>query len=54
MRLISPPMRPVNRQIIKAEEKEVLDRVVQIMVSTGLRYEQDKAEDGGLFYRLEP
>lgn len=44
----------VNKQIIKAEEKVVLNRLVEIMVTTGLRYEQDKSEDGQLLYRLEP
>jgi hypothetical protein len=27
---------------------------VDIMVSTGLRFELDKAEDGQMVYRLEP
>ncbi|KAF8309804.1 P-loop containing nucleoside triphosphate hydrolase protein [Clavulina sp. PMI_390] len=53
-RVISPPMRPVNKQIIKAEERGVLNRLVEIMVSTGLQYEQDKTEDGQLLYRLTP
>jgi len=47
-------MSQVNRQIIKAEEKVVLNRLVEIMLSTGLSYQQDKNEDGQLMYRLEP
>lgn len=44
----------VNKQIIKANEKLVLNRLVEIMISTGLSYQQDKTEDGQLMYRLEP
>ena len=53
-RIISPPVRPVNKQIIKTEERTVLNRLVAIMISCGLRYELDRGEDGQAFYRLEP
>ncbi|KAH8106885.1 P-loop containing nucleoside triphosphate hydrolase protein [Cristinia sonorae] len=53
-RIISPPLRPVNKQVIKADEKALLSRLVDIMVSLELRFIQDKSEDGQLMYRLDP
>ncbi|KAA1469409.1 hypothetical protein DENSPDRAFT_796002 [Dentipellis sp. KUC8613] len=53
-RIISPPLRPVNSQVIRAEEKALLKRLVDIMVSLELRFVQEKAEDGQLVYRLDP
>jgi chromosome transmission fidelity protein 18 len=44
----------VNSQIIKPEEKAVLNRLVDLMVALELRFVQDKAEDGSLIYRLDP
>ncbi|RDB21482.1 Chromosome transmission fidelity protein 18 [Hypsizygus marmoreus] len=53
-RIISPPLRPVNSQIIRPEEKALLTRLVGIMVSLELRFFQERAEDGQLSYRLDP
>ncbi|KAF9246412.1 P-loop containing nucleoside triphosphate hydrolase protein [Melanogaster broomeanus] len=53
-RIISPPLRPVNSQVIKIGERALLSRLVEIMVSLELRFVQDKAEDGQLVYRLDP
>ena len=67
-RIISPPLRSVNgyldssthstlkvnSQIIKPEEKVVLNRLVDLMIALDLRFVQDKAEDGSLVYRLDP
>ncbi|KZT27298.1 P-loop containing nucleoside triphosphate hydrolase protein [Neolentinus lepideus HHB14362 ss-1] len=53
-RIISPPLRPVNRQVIRPEEKAILSRLVDIMVSLDLQFVQDKGEDAQLVYRLEP
>ncbi|KAG9052747.1 hypothetical protein FS842_009297 [Serendipita sp. 407] len=53
-RIISPPLKPVNRQIIKPEEKVVVSRLVDIMVALDLRFVQEKQDDGVLVYRLEP
>ncbi|KAJ3550684.1 hypothetical protein NM688_g5019 [Phlebia brevispora] len=53
-RIISPPLRPVNSQVIRPEERTVLERLVDIMVSLELRFMQEKSEDGQLVYRLEP
>jgi len=53
-RIISPPLRPVNRQIIKAGERELLSRLVDIMVAMELRFIQEKTEEGALTYRLDP
>ncbi|TFK54597.1 P-loop containing nucleoside triphosphate hydrolase protein [Heliocybe sulcata] len=53
-RIISPPLRPVNRQVIRPEEKALLSRLVDVMVSMDLQFIQDKGEDAQLVYRLEP
>ncbi|KAF9014074.1 P-loop containing nucleoside triphosphate hydrolase protein [Cyathus striatus] len=53
-RIISLPLRPVNSQIIRPEEKAVLNRLVDIMAALGLRFIQERAEDGQLSYRIDP
>ncbi|KAI6045547.1 P-loop containing nucleoside triphosphate hydrolase protein [Pisolithus marmoratus] len=53
-RIISPPLRPVNSQIIKPAERGLVSRLVEIMISLGLRFVQERAEDGQLVYRLDP
>ncbi|TFK30182.1 P-loop containing nucleoside triphosphate hydrolase protein [Coprinopsis marcescibilis] len=53
-RIISPPLRPVNSQVIKADEKALLDRLVQIMAAVELRFIREWGEDGKSTYRLEP
>ncbi|KAG9318593.1 P-loop containing nucleoside triphosphate hydrolase protein [Chiua virens] len=53
-RIISPPLRPVNSQIIRPGERALLTRLVEIMVSLELRFVQEKTEDGQLVYRLDP
>jgi hypothetical protein len=44
----------VNKQVIKADEKLLMSRVVDIMVYLDLRFIQEKLEDGALVYRLDP
>ncbi|KAG0705124.1 P-loop containing nucleoside triphosphate hydrolase protein [Suillus ampliporus] len=53
-RIISPPLRPVNSQVIKPQERALLSSLVDIMVSFELRFLQEKAEDGQFVYRLDP
>ncbi|KAK0211032.1 hypothetical protein DFS33DRAFT_1296980 [Desarmillaria ectypa] len=53
-RIISPPLRPVNSQVIKPEERALLSRLVRIMTRLELRFVQERAEDGQLTYRLDP
>ncbi|KZV69756.1 P-loop containing nucleoside triphosphate hydrolase protein [Peniophora sp. CONT] len=53
-RIISPPLRPVNSQVIRPEEKAILSRLVDIMASLELRFVQEKEDDGQLVYRLDP
>ncbi|KAH7889597.1 P-loop containing nucleoside triphosphate hydrolase protein [Phlebopus sp. FC_14] len=53
-RIISPPLRPVNSQVIKPGERSLLSRLVEIMVSLELRFVQERAEDGQIVYRLDP
>nr|GAT51056.1 predicted protein [Mycena chlorophos] len=53
-RIISPPLRPVNAQVIRPEERALLARLVNIMATLELQFFQDRAEDGTLTYRLDP
>ncbi|KAF8211876.1 P-loop containing nucleoside triphosphate hydrolase protein [Mycena galopus ATCC 62051] len=53
-RIISPPLRPVNSQVIKPEERALLLRLVDIMSTLELQFFQERAEDGQLTYRLDP
>ncbi|KAI8986484.1 hypothetical protein BDB01DRAFT_785799 [Pilobolus umbonatus] len=43
-----------NKTLLKAEEKESLSRIVQLMIEYGLTYVQERTEDGLFVYRLEP
>jgi chromosome transmission fidelity protein 18 len=44
----------VNKQVIKQDDKLLMERVVAIMVALDLRFVQEKSEDGVLVYRLDP
>ncbi|KAF9133537.1 hypothetical protein BGX30_012241 [Mortierella sp. GBA39] len=54
LRILSPFLRPVNKQLIKPDEREVLKRLVDIMIQFQLTFVQEKTEDGQFLYRLEP
>ncbi|BEJ10866.1 hypothetical protein CspHIS471_0102880 [Cutaneotrichosporon sp. HIS471] len=54
MRIISPPLKPVNANIVKASERAVLARLVELLIPLGFRFWQDKTEDGQPQMRLEP
>ncbi|KAJ3087234.1 Chromosome transmission fidelity protein 18 [Quaeritorhiza haematococci] len=54
LRIISPELRGVNIQLIKPHERETLSRLVDVMVSFKLSYEQEKVDDGQYGYRMEP
>lgn len=53
-RILNPEIRPVNSQLVKKEEKEVLAKLVGLMVGMKLGFVQDKNEEGQLTYKLEP
>ncbi|KAF8749410.1 P-loop containing nucleoside triphosphate hydrolase protein [Rhizoctonia solani] len=53
-RIINPPLKPLNSQIVRTQERLILKRLVEIMAALELRYIQDKNEDGQPIYRLEP
>ena len=44
----------INTQIVRAEERAVLTRLVDIMISLDLHFLQERTEDGQLTYRLDP
>ncbi|PLW13954.1 hypothetical protein PCANC_13984 [Puccinia coronata f. sp. avenae] len=54
IRILSVDLRPVNMKLFKKEEKDCLARLVSIMQQLGLKFVQDKGEDGQLTYTLEP
>ncbi|KAF5373912.1 hypothetical protein D9758_000776 [Tetrapyrgos nigripes] len=53
-RIINPPLRPVNSQIVRPEERAVMSRLVDIMSTLELRFVQERSDDGQLSYRLDP
>ncbi|KAK7467394.1 Chromosome transmission fidelity protein 18 [Stygiomarasmius scandens] len=53
-RIISPPLRPVNSQIVRPEERAVMNRLVDIMSTLEFRFVQERGDDGQLAYRLDP
>ncbi|KAI9632791.1 P-loop containing nucleoside triphosphate hydrolase protein [Dioszegia hungarica] len=54
IRIITPPLRPVNANIVKPAERAVLDRLVELMIPHGLSFWAEKAENGQPMMRLEP
>ncbi|WVR03696.1 hypothetical protein IAU60_000691 [Kwoniella sp. DSM 27419] len=54
MRIISPPLRPVNANIVKPAEKAVLERLVELLIPLGLKFWIEKGENGQPMMRLEP
>ncbi|KAI9015677.1 P-loop containing nucleoside triphosphate hydrolase protein [Phycomyces nitens] len=54
MRIISPEIRPVNKQVIRPAEKIVLGKLTDLMIEFGLTFIQDKTEEGHLVYKLDP
>ncbi|KAG0333301.1 hypothetical protein BG004_000897 [Podila humilis] len=54
LRILSPFLRPVNKQLIKPEERQVLQRLVDVMIHFQMTFVQEKTEDGQFVYRLEP
>ncbi|KDN45594.1 P-loop containing nucleoside triphosphate hydrolase protein [Tilletiaria anomala UBC 951] len=54
MRILSPNLRLVNAQVVKPEERKIVEALVRIMVSLDLRFVQSRTEDGQLVYKIEP
>ncbi|KAJ3047712.1 Chromosome transmission fidelity protein 18 [Rhizophlyctis rosea] len=54
LKILSPELRPVNIQLVKPAERVVLDRLVEVMVTFGIRFMQEKGDDGQYAYKLDP
>lgn len=66
VRIMSPELRPVNVQLMKSEERRTLKKLINIMISLGLLFKQEKAQiedrkqagqissDGNWIFCLEP
>ncbi|KND04421.1 uncharacterized protein SPPG_00150 [Spizellomyces punctatus DAOM BR117] len=54
LRILSPEMRPVNIQLLKPSERQDLIRLVDVMVGLGIRFRQQKGEDGYYGFLLDP
>lgn len=54
IRILSPDLRPVNSQLVRADEKLALAKLMHIMTTLKLTFVLDKNEDGQLSYKLEP
>jgi chromosome transmission fidelity protein 18 len=44
----------VNSNLVKADEKATLVRLVDLMIDMNLRFYRDKTEEGQATFRLEP
>lgn len=44
----------VNIQLLKPFEREMLTRLIDVMVSLGLRFRQEKNEEGHYVFLLDP
>lgn len=52
---LTPFLHPqVNSQLIKAEERAVMLKLISTMLGMKLSFVQDKNEDGQLTYKLDP
>ncbi|KAI7952886.1 hypothetical protein MJO29_008517 [Puccinia striiformis f. sp. tritici] len=54
IRILSVDLRPINGKLIQKNEKDCLDRLVNIMVQLRLKFVLDKSEDGQLSYNFDP
>ncbi|KAJ3026307.1 UNVERIFIED_CONTAM: Chromosome transmission fidelity protein 18 [Siphonaria sp. JEL0065] len=54
LQIISPDFRAVNVNLLKPNEKLILDKLINIMVSFGLKFIQEKGEDGHYVFKLWP
>ncbi|ORX43578.1 P-loop containing nucleoside triphosphate hydrolase protein [Hesseltinella vesiculosa] len=54
LRILSPDLKPVNKHLIKPQEKAVLENLVNTMLEYGLTFIQESNSDGQFSFRLEP
>ncbi|KAJ3219640.1 hypothetical protein HDU67_000128 [Dinochytrium kinnereticum] len=54
IQIVTPNFYSVNVQAMRPQEKKLFERIVHIMVSFGLKYEQEVLENGLYHYRIEP
>jgi len=52
--IITPTLRPVSAHLYSIEEKQLIRRVVSVMINYNLTYRQEKTSDGAYRYVLEP
>lgn len=54
MRMLTPDLKPVNQQIVRAAERETVNHLVDIMLHLSLNFVRERTEDGSLVYKLDP
>ncbi|KAJ3385624.1 hypothetical protein HDU84_002107 [Entophlyctis sp. JEL0112] len=54
MAILKPDFRAVNLNLLKDSEKRVLHNLVDVMVTFGLKFVQEKGEDGHYSFRMSP
>ncbi|KAJ9109280.1 hypothetical protein QFC21_000609 [Naganishia friedmannii] len=54
MRIISPNLKPVNANLVRADDKVLLAHLVDLMLALSLSFYRDKTEDGQPMFRLDP
>ncbi|KAL8280406.1 hypothetical protein RQP46_007054 [Phenoliferia psychrophenolica] len=53
-RIIAPDLKPVNSQLIKSQERAVMLKLVNTMITLGLYFVQSKNDEGQPTYKLDP
>ncbi|KAJ1967874.1 Chromosome transmission fidelity protein 18 [Dispira parvispora] len=54
VRILATPITAANAQLLKHEEKLGLSRLVEVMASFGITYQQERDEHGQFQYHLQP
>ncbi|PSN58138.1 Chromosome transmission fidelity protein 18 [Blattella germanica] len=54
LQIMIPTLRPVNTQLYSKRETEELNNVVSIMIDYNLNYIQERTQEGGYEYKLDP
>lgn len=54
LRVISPDLKPVNQQLVKAEDRQSLRKLVRQMLDMNVSFVMDRNEEGQIVFKLEP
>ena len=54
LQILIPTLRPVSTQLYSAREAQELNHVVSVMIDYNLNYVQERTQEGGYVYKLDP